>query len=338
MLHTRISGQDSDTSQVQVAHFLEAELLPWATALAAALFSPPEHALQQDSRAANASEETWEHLHALAPLGDAVDTVLRASRLPLLEQLPLTPAEWRPAVISSHTIDDALTLTGAEAAACCDDMHSVCEVEMLTLNLQASAAAESGAVATSEQHRACSAVAAMPALRELVATGRMGAAGAASLAPTLSRLSQLQGLGLSSIDMRAGGAAALAGPLGHLTALTWLALDDNDVGADGAASLAPALRQLSQLDFLSLSSNAVGAGGAAALAGPLAHLTALTWLTLDDNDVGAAGAASLAPALRHLSQLAFLKLSSNAVGAGGAAALAGPLAHLTALTLSLIHI
>ena len=320
---------------MQVAHFLDAELLPWATALAEALFSPSVHALQPDSRAAQASEETWGHLDALAPLGDAIDTVLRASRRPLLEQLLLTPAEWRPAVISSHTIADKLTLTGAEAAACRDDMHAVCGVQTFTLNLQASAAADSGAVATSEQQRACSAAAAMPTLRVLEVRGRIGTAGAASLSAraTLSRLSLLEGLGLGSNDVGAGGAAALAGPLGHLTALTLLGLNDNGVGAKGAASLAPALRQLSQLVLLDLDNTAVGAGGAAALAGPLSHLTALTWLALVNNDIGAAGAASLAPALANLSRLAELHLAGNNVGCSGATALAPALGRLPALTL-----
>ena len=156
---------------LQVAHFLEADLQPWAAALAAKLFpsecndeqpgnreSPatgdahapnaaalPQQAVQLDTMhrsgrltAATTAPrlEVWRRLDALTPLGDAVDTVLRASRLPLLEQLPRTPAEWRPALIGSHAVAGALALHATEAAACCDAMHAVRDVHSLTLDLQ----------------------------------------------------------------------------------------------------------------------------------------------------------------------------------------------------------
>ena len=109
---------------MQVAHFLEADLQPWAAALAAALFSTLNQApAAAGSSAAAEAAGLWWCLEELAPLHEAVDTVLRASRLPLPEQLPRTPAAWRPAVIGSHVEAGALTLDSATAAACCDAMH-----------------------------------------------------------------------------------------------------------------------------------------------------------------------------------------------------------------------
>ena len=81
---------------VQVAHFLEADVQPWAAALSAALFGAEPRQPQPDA---------WERLEEIATLGDTVDTVLRSWRLPLLEQLEDTPDEWQPAVIDSHAVD-----------------------------------------------------------------------------------------------------------------------------------------------------------------------------------------------------------------------------------------
>ena len=67
-----------------MAHYLEADLQPWADALTAALFADGDGGLSAEHRAS-----LWNPLDELAPLGDAVDTVLHASRLPLLQQLSL---------------------------------------------------------------------------------------------------------------------------------------------------------------------------------------------------------------------------------------------------------
>ena len=117
----------ADRWQLQVAHFLEADLQHWAAALAAALFDPQP----ADGR----REQAWKLLDALAPLGDAVDTVLRASELPLLEQLPRAPAEWQPAVISSHAVGGTLALNCSEVVACSGAMHAVHDVHSLTLDM-----------------------------------------------------------------------------------------------------------------------------------------------------------------------------------------------------------
>ena len=97
-----------------MAHYLDADLQPCADALSAALFADGDDGLTPEHRAS-----LWHPLDDLAPLGDAVDTVLRASqsRLPLLQQLLRTPAEWQPAVLRSHTVAGALALMAAHAAA-----------------------------------------------------------------------------------------------------------------------------------------------------------------------------------------------------------------------------
>ena len=94
---------------MQVAHFLEADLQPWAAALAAALFAPqpPPHAATAGTAC---RESAWRCMEDLKPLDGAVDAVLRASELPLLEQLPRAPAEWQPAVIGCHAVAGALEL------------------------------------------------------------------------------------------------------------------------------------------------------------------------------------------------------------------------------------
>ena len=99
---------------MQVAHFLEADLRPWAAALAAALF-PPDAAQQRPTVGTSAAAaaaavssaahhaRAWQCLEAVRPLDGVLRAVLRAStlsKLPLLEQLPRTPAEWQPALIS----------------------------------------------------------------------------------------------------------------------------------------------------------------------------------------------------------------------------------------------
>ena len=120
---------------MQVAHFLEADEQPWAAALAAALFTP----FSEATPAANpvlARWQMWKHLDELAPLGDAADAVLRAWRLPLREQLPLTPAKWQHAVIRSHVAEGWLKLDWSAVVACCNAMRGVRGVHSLALDLR----------------------------------------------------------------------------------------------------------------------------------------------------------------------------------------------------------
>ena len=90
---------------VQVAHYLDADLQPWAAALAAALFADasvpaaeaqPSHQLEENEAQAEAApasnslallQPAWRRLDELARLSGATDAVLRAWRRPLLEQL-----------------------------------------------------------------------------------------------------------------------------------------------------------------------------------------------------------------------------------------------------------
>ena len=230
-------------SGLQVAHFLEADLQPWAAALAGTLFGtsdptgtlaaapdeqpqasavgvcatdtistlasastkPPQPstvdgnaqvppwdcaapeggcAARQGDSAATVLDAAWRHLDSLSPLGDASSVVLRAWRLPLLQQLAVTPAEWQPAVIGSHTAAGALTLDGTTAAACGDSMRRVHDVHSLTFELPLRAAsmdskvADGHALAAIEQiirvSDACNAVCALPALRRLRVRGGEG--------------------------------------------------------------------------------------------------------------------------------------------------------------------
>ena len=162
-----------------MAHFFDANLRPWAAALAAALFAPApaQPSLRRSERRARGVERhsvgeraperksprvasrgvsaaparrrsvtplavsraarrgsAWQQLEELRQLDGAVDAVLRASQLPLFEQLPRTPAEWQPAVIGSRTAAGALELSYREADACCDATHAVRGVHTLTLH------------------------------------------------------------------------------------------------------------------------------------------------------------------------------------------------------------
>ena len=321
----------NDSAHVQVAHFLEADLRPWAAALAAALFGPQPAEDDADSR--------WNFLDALAPLHGAVDAVLRAWRLPLREQLPLTPAEWQPAVISSHAVGGKLTLCFPDFVRCSGAMHAVRDVSALALDMGPLAKLPDPSGFQAAVLRIETSLASLPALR----TFRFRASHylcdhgyVFPLVPVLARMAQLAHLELrdNSID-----AAALAPPLACLTALTALHLDGNELGKRGAAAIAPALSRLSRLASLTLAGNSLDAAAVAAL--PLGNLTALTALDLSDNALLLAGAQALAPALDRLRKLAVLNLEDNGVGgvglmftnsAAGAASLAPPLGRLAALT------
>ena len=314
---------------LQVAHFLEADLQPWADALSAALFDPQP----ADGR----REQAWNLLDALAPLGDAVDTVLRASELRLLEQLPRAPAEWQPAVISSHAVGGTLALSCSDIVACGGAMHAVRDVHSLTLHVATADRLNDVSLFRAALPCMETALTSLPALRTFkVQKGKHippGTRYVSLLMPVLARLPQL-----AHLDLRDNGidAAVLAPPLASLTALTALNLDGNDLGKPGAAAIAPALSRLSRLASLTLARNRFHAAAVAVL--PLGGLTALTALDLSHNPLLAPGVQALAPALDRLRKLAVLNLERTIVSvvgvgaAGGAAALAPPLGRLAALT------
>ena len=327
---------------MQVAHFLEADLKPWATALFSALFADQSEGAarrvaggaargQQRVAAERVAgsvwtaaqrEAAWRGLDALSPLGDSVSAVFRAAKLPLLQQLPLAPAEWQPEVIGSHAVNGALELDCAATAACCDAMHAVHQVQALTLCMSPCRKVHGRGpgrrieliLSVGDQQRMCAAVAALPMLRSLTIRSCQeagpsqdyGSLMATAIAPALSRLSRLETLIVAS--------------------------GNNKLGSEGIQALAPAISRLSRLASLDLSGNSSGKAGAAALASSLRHLTALTALALPNNELGSQGIQSLAPALSHLSRLASLDLSYNDIEAAGAAALASSLRTLTSLT------
>ena len=192
--------------QLQVAHFLEADLQPWAAALAAALFAPQP----ADER----REQAWNLLDALVPLGDAVDRVLRTS------ELPRTPAEWQPALMSSRVVAGSLELSYREAAACCDLMPAVRGVHALTFRCASEAATALAATgqdadeAEAVEARACTAVTSLSALRTLKLCQHTSSEGHTdklplTLLPTLERLSQLAEL---EVECRRLDLGALAPP------------------------------------------------------------------------------------------------------------------------------
>ena len=330
------------SSFLQLAHFLEADLQPWAAALAAALFPVMPEAQpsrQLEGGAAQAEEaaiksrlaswqDAWSLLDELAPLGDAAVDVLRAWRQPLLEQLPMTPAEWQPAVIRSHATDGALQLDFATADACRGAMHAVHDVH--TLSLTGPVCAEELPTATIQALvHTLRAVVTMPALRSLtlVAHVRTVPRGRCveSLADALGRVSQLETLHLQ-LPL---GAAALAHVLGTLSTLTALDLGPQYPVAEW---LAPALvmGRLSHLADLRLRSWC--STGLPTVMGQ--HLTALTTLTALNLSNDGLRAEALAPFLGRLSQLVELRLGENSINAETRIAmLVEPLKTLTKLTL-----
>ena len=357
---------------MQVAHFLEADLQPWVAALSAALFAPePQQPSDEGSTDAGAPacgsavqrKGTWERLEELKPLGDTVDAVLRGWRLPLREQLPLTPAEWRPAVIGSHADAGALTLDAVDGAACGDTMQAVHTVHTCTLRMVGAAAGyKSEPIAA----RAFSAVAALPALRSLVLckwhwTGE----GEAVFVPCASRFSALTRLELGTETLESCGAfwTELAVELGNslrgLTRLVHVRLPDGSARDHEPGAFAP-LSSLTALTFLYLGSDVdIRGATASALVRSLRHLTALEELRTPGSFLDAAVTTALAAltnlqaldlrstkfffsrdssrvealarSLRQLPRLTELRLGINGGGAAGAATLAAPLALLTAL-------
>ena len=354
-----------------MAHFLEADLQPWAAALANSLglfasepqlpLPPtpsqprPPFALEAVPAASDGptpcedrqlpgdalaplddAADVWRRLDELAPLGDAVDAVLRTPGLPLHAKLPRTPAQWQPAVIRSHAADGALTLFDEEAVACSGAMHAVCGVHSLALELtdRPRKSEYEGKIVEA----ACSIVRSQPALQAFAL--RTQCSCMASLAPALGRLSQLARLDLSHCRLdHQGSAAHLAEHLGHFTALTFLDLGGNCIRTNGTCTLAQPLGRLTALASLNLRDiNLYDIGpcnvGARALVEPLGRLTALTFLDLSGNRMGEEGWQTFAPALRRLSRLEHLGLtpSFDPVDEVLATTL-GELTKLTSLTL-----
>ena len=317
----------------------------WAAALAAALFAP-QPSVEDSSQptmlpgAAGAEacrERLWQLLGELAPLGDAVDAVLRASRQPLLEQLPRTPAEWQPAVIGSHAVAGALALHSDQAVACSSVMYAVHDVHTLTLEVSPAGGQRNGRNARGKRRALCAAVATLPALRtlDLDLNGIAGGgADEAALVDTLAHLPQLACLTVQGAYLRCNVLDRRC--LAALTALTSL-----NIIADYCASELSALSGLPRLRTLHI----VGIGdfGGRLLAPPLRALTTLTVLRLRGSQcvrvadpLNSCGVATLTPALAGLSQLVSLELSAWRLGSSSAYALTaalGSIAPLSRLTL-----
>ena len=335
----------------QVAHFLEADLQPWAAALAAALFAPtlaPAAAeaptLASPSSASSESqaeeapacsaedlEDAWRRLDELVPLGDAADAVLRAWRLPLHLQLPLTPAAWHPALLQSRVAAGELVLSYTAAASSCNAMQTLPDVHSLTLRLRPSTRAGTlNDVALA--HRLCSALASLRTLRtlKLEYCSESTSIELLTCAPELSRLSQLVHLDLRHCKIDDNAAAALEPGLGRLTSLTFLDLRNMDGGAAFRA-LVPALSWLPQLAHLDLGDNDLRDADVVALASPLSGLVSLTFLDLSSGDSDY-NVRALSPVLSRLSHLAHLHLGRVSIYVDGAAELALALGCLPSLS------
>ena len=126
---------------MQLAHFLDADLEPWAAALAGALFpraaklsdqveaSRPQAAVASASSDLTPWEDAWRRVEALSPPAEVISAAARASRMTLHEQLPLTPAAWRAAVLGNHAVNGALRLDFPAAAAYRGAMQAVHDVQ-----------------------------------------------------------------------------------------------------------------------------------------------------------------------------------------------------------------
>ena len=308
-----------------MAHYLEADLQPWADALTAALFADGDGGLSTEHRAS-----LWHPLDELTPLGDAVDTVLRASRLPLCQQLLRTPAEWQPAVLRSHTVAGALQLGAADAAACSDAMPDMHGVHSLTLR---GGLCDARGAETDTQ-RLCRVVASLRALHSLKTPGLSTPAYFLAVAPALTSLPLLARLDLNFRCVKKSDAAAVALALAGLPTLTRLRLTTTGFGSvAGAQEFAPGLRCLSHLEYLDLSGwHRTGAAGTELLAPTLGLLTALTELHLRTHGCGAIGAQFLAPVLSKCVNLASLSLGLQFLKRGGAEAIAPQLGRCSMLT------
>ena len=342
-----------------MAHFLEADLQPWAAALAAVLFAtntaqhstvPPQRKARRlasrdvseapppSGSAAGAvvssaarRESAWHCLEELRPLHGAADAVFHAAKLPpLLEQLPRTPAEWQPAVIGSRAVAGELVLSFREAAACCDVMHAVRGVH--TLILQGGVTAQDATEVVATDRSASTAVASLSTLRTFKLTQDSGIGAAfpgPSLLLALTRLTQLVEL---ELHWRDGDAAAVPRPpLRVLTTLTRLYLAI-DVDGESACKLVSDVTCLSQLANFRFYGPVHDFEGQEVIAPALRHLSALTSLQLESSYYGSTDVEALAPALGRLSRLAELNLANNELEEAGATVLASPIAQLTALT------
>ena len=220
--------------------------------------------------------------------------MLRASELRLLEQLPRAPAEWQPAVISSHAVGGTLALSCSDIVACGGAMHAVRDVHSLTLHVATADRLNDVSLFRAALPCMETALTSLPALRTFrVENASQVGPCTRLLMPVLARLPQL-----ARFDLRHGAidAATLAPPLASLTALTALHLRYSKLGKHDAAAIATALSRLSRLASLTLAAlgRDLDAHDVAALS--LGCLTALTALDLSDNAIRASGAVALAPA------------------------------------------
>ena len=175
--------------------------------------------------------------------------------------------------------------------------------------------------------------------------GKVGDAGAASLALALAKNATVQTLDFWKGDMGDAGMALLASALEKNATLHTLELGYDSMGDAGMSSLALVLAKNATLQTLKLKSkkrrlceSSVGVAGVASLASALAKNAALETLDLLNIYMGDECAASLALALETNATLQKFRLCEDNMGDAGAASLASALAkNATLQTLILRH-
>lgn len=119
----------------------------------------------------------------------------------------------------------------------------------------------------------------------------------AAAAAALTALPNLHALRLNNLRLDAGGARVACAAMGTLRAVTALRLNGNDLGDAGGRELAAALRELApRLRELAVADNSLGPGGGVRAAHALAAAHVLADLDISGNWVGDEGARALAAA------------------------------------------
>jgi hypothetical protein len=212
---------------LQVAHFLESGLSPWATALCTMLFPA-------QGKATSNSCGVWQQVQRQHD--NVLSAVLRTSVLPLATKLSHAPAACQAAVCSSALdVRDrlrGLKLEGGSLQTYSAELSSMPELQWMHL---------------------------FSVVHEIIYIG------IAALGLHLAALSSLRSLDLTYNNFKTDGAAALGLHLASLSTLQYLGLSCNNFENDAATALGPHIAALLYLQSLNPSCNKFQGVGAAAL-------------------------------------------------------------------------
>lgn len=137
---------------MQVAHFLEADVTAWATALHQKLFSPNRQWLER--------LKIWRLMEQFINMDGVLAAVFRppSATTSLDKQLQQTPHSWRPLLVEHSVTDGKWQPSGSEVQQCWPFAHTLSNVDTLHLRFQTPRSCESPE---------CRLLSAMPALRSL---------------------------------------------------------------------------------------------------------------------------------------------------------------------------